>query len=163
MSDTQNKTAEEKLIIVDSINDSIEETKAFDDYVEYCSCNGRLDQHQSDSKWFCGDCDKEIKTGTTKTIVSEPVIQDNEIKYKKQDLIDLVQGLKNYTHESGNILGHDEREAVEFVDIFLEGKTKRPSLVEAERLADEHLRKSDGSREELIEYTEKLILKNNKE
>jgi hypothetical protein len=29
-----------------------------------------------------------------------------------------VQGLKDYTHESHTILGHDEREASEFVDIF---------------------------------------------
>lgn len=39
--------------------------------------------------------------------------------YTKQDLIDLVESLKNYTHESHSILGHDEREAKEFVDIFL--------------------------------------------
>jgi hypothetical protein len=40
--------------------------------------------------------------------------------YTKQDLIDLVQSLKDYTHESHTILGHDEREASEFVDIFLD-------------------------------------------
>ena len=40
--------------------------------------------------------------------------------YTKQDLIDLVQGLKDYTKESHTILGHDDREAIEFVDIFLD-------------------------------------------
>jgi hypothetical protein len=40
--------------------------------------------------------------------------------YTKQDLIDLVQGLKDYTKESHTILGHDDRDASEFVDIFLD-------------------------------------------
>jgi len=43
-----------------------------------------------------------------------------ETLYTKQDLIDLVQGLKDYTKESHTILGHDDREAIEFVDIFLD-------------------------------------------
>jgi hypothetical protein len=43
-----------------------------------------------------------------------------ETLYTKQDLIDLVQGLKDYTKESHTILGHDDRESSEFVDIFLD-------------------------------------------
>lgn len=43
--------------------------------------------------------------------------------YKETDLIDLVQSLKNYTHESHSIIGHDERDAKEFVDIFLKDRT----------------------------------------
>lgn len=43
--------------------------------------------------------------------------------YTELDLIDLVQSLKDYTNESHNILGHDEREAKEFVDIFLKDRT----------------------------------------
>jgi hypothetical protein len=43
-----------------------------------------------------------------------------ETLYTKQDLIDLVQGLKDYTNESKSILGHDDREPSEFVDIFLD-------------------------------------------
>lgn len=43
-----------------------------------------------------------------------------EYLYTKQDLIDLVQGLKDYTKESHTILGHDDRDAIEFVDIFLD-------------------------------------------
>jgi len=42
-----------------------------------------------------------------------------EYLYTKQDLIDLVQKLKDYTKESHTILGHDDREPNEFVDIFL--------------------------------------------
>jgi hypothetical protein len=43
-----------------------------------------------------------------------------ETLYTKQDLINLVEQLKDYTRESNNILGHDEREASEFVDIFIQ-------------------------------------------
>jgi len=39
-------------------------------------------------------------------------------------LIDLVQSLKDYTRESHNILGFDEREASEFVKIFKENYKK---------------------------------------
>lgn len=52
----------------------------------------------------------------------KPVQQNTS--YTKQDLIDLVQSLKDYTHESGKVLGHDDREAFEFVDIYL--KNKKP-------------------------------------
>lgn len=38
---------------------------------------------------------------------------------EKEMLCDLVQSLKDYTLESQNILGHDEREPIEFVEIFL--------------------------------------------
>jgi hypothetical protein len=41
-------------------------------------------------------------------------------KIENERMIDLVQSLKDYTRESNNILGHDEREASEFVDIFLQ-------------------------------------------
>ena len=37
---------------------------------------------------------------------------------EKQRMIDLVQQLKDYTRESRNVLGFDEREACEFVEIF---------------------------------------------
>jgi hypothetical protein len=37
---------------------------------------------------------------------------------EKERMIDLVQQLKDYTKESRNVLGFDEREACEFVEIF---------------------------------------------
>jgi flagellar biosynthesis/type III secretory pathway protein FliH len=43
-----------------------------------------------------------------------------ETLYTKQDMIDLVESLKDYTKESHTILGHDDRDAIEFVDIFLD-------------------------------------------
>ena len=39
---------------------------------------------------------------------------------EKQRMIELVQSLKDYTHESHTILGHDEREASEFVETFID-------------------------------------------
>ena len=44
---------------------------------------------------------------------------------EKERMIQLVQGLKDYTHESHTILGHDERNASEFVDIFLQRNLRR--------------------------------------
>lgn len=37
---------------------------------------------------------------------------------ENQRMIDLVQYLKDYTRESHNILGFDDRESSEFVEIF---------------------------------------------
>lgn len=37
-------------------------------------------------------------------------------------MIDLIQMLKDYTNESNNILGHDERDAEEFLKIWEENK-----------------------------------------
>ena len=48
--------------------------------------------------------------------VQDVVQQAKEME--KQRMIDLVQRLKDYTRESNNVLGFDEREASEFVDIF---------------------------------------------
>lgn len=42
--------------------------------------------------------------------------------YTEEDLIDLVESLKNYTKESHNILGYDERDAKEFVYVFLKDR-----------------------------------------
>lgn len=36
---------------------------------------------------------------------------------EREQMIDLVQSLKDYTYESDCVLGYDEREASEFVDI----------------------------------------------
>jgi thioredoxin-related protein len=45
-------------------------------------------------------------------------IRDQAKEMEKQRMIDLVQQLKDYTKESRNVLGFDEREACEFVEIF---------------------------------------------
>lgn len=52
-----------------------------------------------------------------------PFIQDIVKSYHKEKmrevLIEFCEQLKDYTSESRTILGHDEREASEFVDIYL--------------------------------------------
>lgn len=55
-------------------------------------------------------------------------------EFTKQDLIDLVQSLKDYTSEIHNVLGHDERDASELVDIFLTKRTPIAIEVEMERV-----------------------------
>jgi len=41
-----------------------------------------------------------------------------QAEIEKEHMINLVQDLKDYTRESSIILGHDEREASEFVEMF---------------------------------------------
>ena len=42
--------------------------------------------------------------------------------YTEEDLIDLVEKIKDYTRESHIIIGHDERTSKEFVTTFLEDR-----------------------------------------
>jgi hypothetical protein len=57
----------------------------------------------------------------------------------KEILIDFCQAIKNYEHESHNMIGFDEREAEEFVDIFLIEKSKesRPREPRADGLNEQ--------------------------
>ena len=66
----------------------------------------------------------DFKSGYTKA--------REKYEFTRQDLIDLVESLKDYTAESHNILGHDEREPSEFVDIFLNGRNRTPIAIEVE-------------------------------
>jgi hypothetical protein len=43
---------------------------------------------------------------------------EQKLSIEKEQKISLVERLMEYTKESHSILGHDEREASEFVDIF---------------------------------------------
>ncbi len=60
-----------------------------------------------------------------KEIISMEILEEES--YTKQDLIDLVESLKDYTSEAHSIIGHDERESEEFVNIFLEMRRKKGS------------------------------------
>ena len=60
----------------------------------------------------------EFKFITKDGAFTKPFIDKAKAMEKKQ-MIDLIQALKDYTYESHTILGHDEREAEEFVNIFL--------------------------------------------
>lgn len=57
-----------------------------------------------------------IKTKEDKIFINS--LFDKAKQMEREQMIELVQQLKDYTRESRNILGHDEREASEFVDIF---------------------------------------------
>ena len=57
-----------------------------------------------------------------------------EFLYTKADLIDLVESLKDYTKESHTILGHDDREPIEFVDIFLNEISEEEALSLAKKV-----------------------------
>ena len=61
--------------------------------------------------------------GLEQLIFPKEVI-DKAKEMEKQMLCDLVEQLKDYTHQSKSILGHDEREPIEFVEIFLTEKRK---------------------------------------
>jgi len=75
---------------------------------EYAWIKGRIEPYSSlDIKSIKRDFIKGYKASQQKGVYSE------------EDLCNLVQQLKNYTKESLSILGHDEREPEEFVDIFL--------------------------------------------
>lgn len=51
-------------------------------------------------------------------------------KYTEEDMCDLVEQLKDYTYEGRIILGDDEREPKEFVEIFL--KSRKPQQFKVE-------------------------------
>jgi hypothetical protein len=60
---------------------------------------------------------EEMPFELNKSII--PYIKEAMDIYAKEIMIQLVDDLKAYTHESHTILGHDEREPIEFVEIFL--------------------------------------------
>lgn len=89
----------------------------------------------------------------------------NEKSFNRDDLIQLAQDLKDYTLESKNILGHDEREASDFVDIFLsnrEVKNKEAYLILLGRYYDSgffpKLATSEDSIKKIIKEDCELIL-----
>lgn len=56
-----------------------------------------------------------------------------KFEFSRQDLIDLVEGLKVYTSETQSILGDDTWEASDFVDMFIDNRTPRtPIAIEVE-------------------------------
>ncbi len=50
--------------------------------------------------------------------------------FTMDDMVRLVEQLKDYTHEGGVILGYDEREPEEFVNIFIQSLTPQPVGIE---------------------------------
>ena len=46
----------------------------------------------------------------------------NPKKWTDQDMLDLIEGLMDYTHESHTVLGHDGRDAEYYFNLFVERK-----------------------------------------
>ena len=77
-----------------------------------------LSKELDSKKKFITDLLQEDKRKNAKLLAKNQEIQQLKEPIEKQ-LCDLVQQLKDYTIESGNVLGYDERTPIEFVNIFL--------------------------------------------
>jgi len=51
-----------------------------------------------------------------------------KFEFSREDMIDLVEGLKVYTSETQSVLGHDTWEASYFVDMFIDNRTPRTPI-----------------------------------
>jgi hypothetical protein len=67
-------------------------------------------------EWYNEEINKLNVGNDARVFIAKLFEQAKEME--KQRMIDLVQQLKDYTRESNNVLGFDEREASEFVEIF---------------------------------------------
>jgi hypothetical protein len=67
-------------------------------------------------EWFALELYEKFEMRGNGKIFDELYNKAKEME--KQRMINLVQHLKDYTRESNNVLGFDDREASEFVDIF---------------------------------------------
>lgn len=127
--------------MMDDLNEIIEQqkltepkepVKSAEDILTECGVLNR-EIHKEDSSTLHLQIGKEKYDACKKAMEeyrnqSHPVKSaDGDLKYSYKDLCDLVESLKDYTHESHNILGNDEREPNEFVDIFLSTKYKSHS------------------------------------
>lgn len=72
--------------------------------------------------WCDKECTRQLRAWRSEQLKNQGFLYDLDIEaaiqMERTQMIDLVQSLKDYTHESHTILGHDEREASEFVDIY---------------------------------------------
>lgn len=71
-------------------------------------------------------------------------------EYTYENMVDLVNQLMDYTREGRTILGHDEREPSEFVDIFIEGLPKEDEVTEWEVIVDTEKDTTDTDNPPLI-------------
>ncbi len=73
-----------------------------------------MEQKQTAVEWLVENVNSDCLNST----FIRPELIEKAKEMEKQRMIDLVQQLKDYTRESNNVLGFDEREASEFVEIF---------------------------------------------
>jgi tmRNA-binding protein len=91
-------------------------------YKRKCERHDQLNEQLATANDMLKDLFAEDKRKNAKLLAKNQEIQQLKEPIEKQ-LCDLVQQLKDYTIESGNVLGYDERTPIEFVNIFL-NKTK---------------------------------------
>ena len=102
----------------------------------YCNgCNAFICDELVTFEETCSNCGTQIEYFEDKMSNNKQSMK----LYTETDLIDLVQSLKDYTHESHSILGHDERDAKEFVDIFLKNRTPIEVPSDEEIVQDEEM------------------------
>jgi hypothetical protein len=70
---------------------------------------------QTAVEWLVEQYQLTIGVSITKVMIDE-IQQAKEME--RQQMTDLVESLKDYTKESLNILGHDNRDSIEFVNIY---------------------------------------------
>jgi hypothetical protein len=75
------------------------------------------EKQQTAVEWLANEIQEQLKIFFPGATLYQPTIEQAK-EMEKQRMIDLVQQLKDYTRESNNVLGFDEREASEFVEIF---------------------------------------------
>lgn len=75
-----------------------------------------IPQVVDEAEFFKMNWEKLMTFGYVK--IQHPANIEQTHKWTDEDMCDLIQQLKDYTHESLSILGHDEREPIEFLEIF---------------------------------------------
>jgi hypothetical protein len=93
-----------------------------------------LPEHQEDDVVSEAWASNPDRTGEAPLMYKVGYTEAREkFEFTREDMIDLVEAIKDYTYESGGVFGYDDREASEFVDIFLNGRTARtPIAIEVE-------------------------------
>jgi hypothetical protein len=79
-------------------------------YYDVRNPNNLADFYAKDPQCYCDNCFYGRTRLTLQLLEME--------KQHKEDMLDLIQSLKDYTKEGHVILGHDEREPEEFLNIW---------------------------------------------
>lgn len=134
-----NRTTKEEIIctkvVVDGFDYYINDKQATEGEMGYISFENSI---KVIGKYFADDWKKVIATNNPNIdlpqIIDEVEFENltesrkiwkkgyNKAKethpFSEEDVLDLIQSLKDYTHESHVILGQDEREPIEFLEIW---------------------------------------------
>lgn len=126
-----------------------------------CPCCAH--QWRDEKKDYCPNCEVRM------LYVERPTLSHGEVT---KILAHFLDSLRDYEHESHNLIGHDERESMEFVEIYLKNnpdicqlvpKAVSVNFTQVEDIFNQHqidvMRMSRGEISEghLMELTNKLI------